>query len=87
MYLNDLENVLIQKGTEVFDTGMLKLYLMLYADNIIFAESSEGLQKGLDIQSKDIIIRHFTRNLAKWIYTQFLLYTVLLLGKLFLTYN
>ena len=49
MYLNDLENVLIQKGTEGFDIGMLKLYLLLYADDIvIFAETSEGLQYGLD---------------------------------------
>ena len=29
---------------------MLKLYLLLYADDIvIFAESSQGLQNGLDI--------------------------------------
>ena len=29
---------------------MRKLYLLLYADDIvIFAESSQGLQKGLDI--------------------------------------
>ena len=29
---------------------MLKLYLLLYADNIvIFVESREGLQEGLDI--------------------------------------
>ena len=49
MYLNDIENVLIQKGTEGFDIGMLKLYLLLYADDIvIFAETSEGLQYGLD---------------------------------------
>ena len=50
MYLNDLENDLIQKGADGIDIGMLKLYLLLYADDIvIFAESSQGLQKGLDI--------------------------------------
>ena len=50
MYSNDLENDLMQKGAEGFDIGMLKLYLLLYADDIgVFAESSEGLQKGLDI--------------------------------------
>ena len=39
----------IQKGTESFDIGMLKLYILLYADDIvIFAETSEGLQYGLD---------------------------------------
>ena len=43
MYLNDLENDLIQKGADGIDIGMLKLYLLLYADNIvIFAESSQG---------------------------------------------
>ena len=50
MYLNDLDNDLIQKGADDVDIGMLKLYLLLYADDIvIFAESSQGLQKGLDI--------------------------------------
>ena len=43
MYLNDLENDLMQKGAEGFDIGMLKLYLLLYVDDIVvFAESSEG---------------------------------------------
>ena len=50
MYLNDLGNDLIQKGADGIDIGMLKLYLLLCADDIvIFAESSQGLQKGLDI--------------------------------------
>ena len=50
MYLNDLDNDLIQKGADDVDIGMLKLYLLLYADDIvIFAEGSQGLQKGLDI--------------------------------------
>ena len=32
---------------EGLDIGMLKLYLLLYADGIaIFSESSQGLQKG-----------------------------------------
>ena len=35
MYLNDLENELIQKGAGGFDIGMLKLYLLLYADDIV----------------------------------------------------
>ena len=52
MYINDLENELIQKGAEGIDIGMLKLYLLLYADDIvIFSNTSEGLQKGLDILS------------------------------------
>ena len=50
IYLNDLENELILQGTDGFDFGMLKLYLLLYADDIvIFSETMDGLQKGLDI--------------------------------------
>ena len=41
---------MIQKCAEGIDIGMLKLYLLLYADDIvIFSNTSEGLQKGLDI--------------------------------------
>ena len=41
---------MIQKGAEGIDIGMLKLYLGLYADDIvIFSNTSEGLQRGLDI--------------------------------------
>ena len=41
-----------KKGAEGIDIGMLKLYLLLYADDIvIFSNTSEGLQKGLDILS------------------------------------
>ena len=50
MYLNDLENEFIQKGVEGVDIGMLKLFLLLYADDIvIFSNTMEGLQRGLDV--------------------------------------
>ena len=50
MHANDLKNVLIPIGAEGVDIGMLKSYILLFEDDIvIFAESSEGLQKGLDI--------------------------------------
>ena len=50
MYLNDLEDEFELKGVEGIDIGMLKLYLLLYADDIvIFSNSKEGLQKGLDV--------------------------------------
>ena len=40
----------MQNGIDGIDIGMLKLYLLLYANNIvIFSMSSEGLQKGLDV--------------------------------------
>ena len=52
MYLNDLEKEFIEKGVDGLDIGMLKLYLLLYADDIvIFSASSEGLQYGLDVLS------------------------------------
>lgn len=50
MYLNDLEEVYIQKGCDGIDIGLIKLFLLLYADDIIlFAASAEELQMSLDI--------------------------------------
>ena len=50
MYLNDLEDVYIQKGYDGIDIGLIKLFLLLYADDIIlFAASAEELQMSLDI--------------------------------------
>ena len=52
MYINDLENELMQNGVDGIDLGMLKLYLLLYADDIvIFSNTSDGLQRGLDVLS------------------------------------
>ena len=66
MYLNDLENELIQKGVEGFDIGMLKLYLLLYADDIvIFSNTSEGLQNGLDNLSEYCSKWKLTVNIDK----------------------
>ena len=36
MYLNDLEEELITNGVNGIDIGMLKLFLLLYADDIVF---------------------------------------------------
>ena len=53
MYINDLESELMQNGVDGIDIGMLKLYLLLYADDIvIFSSTSDGLQKGLDVLSE-----------------------------------
>ena len=50
MYLNDIEQEFITKGADGVDTGLLKLFLLLYADDIvIFSENAVGLQNGLDI--------------------------------------
>ena len=51
MYVNDLEKKkLDDKGVNGIDIGMVKLLLLLYADDIVlFAKTVEELQKSLDI--------------------------------------
>jgi len=50
MYLNDIEEYFMTNGFEGVDIGMLKLFLLLYADDIVlFSESEQGLQYGLDL--------------------------------------
>lgn len=50
MYINDLEETLMLKGHNGVDMYMLKLYLLLYADDIvIMSETAEDLQNALDI--------------------------------------
>ena len=50
MYLNDIEREYILKGAEGVDIGMLKLFLLLYADDIIlFANDKENLQLSRNI--------------------------------------
>ncbi|XP_053395382.1 uncharacterized protein LOC123523921 isoform X1 [Mercenaria mercenaria] len=50
IYLNDIEEHFMIHGFNGIDTGMLKMFLLLYADDIhvvIMAESEEELRKGL----------------------------------------
>ena len=49
LYFNDLEQELITRDAEGVGTGLLKLFLLLYADDIIFFKSASGLQNGLNI--------------------------------------
>ena len=50
MYVYDLEETLVVQDFKGIEISMLKLFLLLYADDtIIFSESAEGLQKGLDV--------------------------------------
>ena len=50
MFLNDIEEHLILNGFNGIDMYMTKLFLLLYADDIvIFADNAEELQKGLDV--------------------------------------
>ena len=48
--LNDLEEEFITYGIEGIDTGLIKLFILLYADDIvIFSSDAEGLQNGLNL--------------------------------------
>ena len=50
MYLNDVEETFLLNGYQGINMGMLKLCLLLYADDIvIFSETDMGLQHGLDL--------------------------------------
>lgn len=50
MYLNDLEEELITNGIRGIDTGVLNIYLLLYADDIIlFGKTPEDLQNALNV--------------------------------------
>ena len=50
MFVNDLESELIEKGVEGLDLNFIKLFLLMYADDIvIFSETEVGLQNGLDV--------------------------------------
>ena len=43
MYVNDLEGILVSNDFKGIEIGMLKLFLLLYADDIIiFSESADG---------------------------------------------
>ena len=44
MYLNDIGDEFNLQGSEGIDVGSIKLFLLLYADDMtIFAETAEGL--------------------------------------------
>ena len=50
MYINDSEETFVLQDFKGIEIGMLKLFLLLYADDIvILSESEAGLQQGLDI--------------------------------------
>ena len=66
MYLNDLENEFSMKGASGIDLDMLKIFLLMYADDIvILAESAEGLQKGLNILQEYCLKWKLTVNTLK----------------------
>jgi len=49
MFLNDIEDVLMNKGLSGIDVNFFQILLILYADDIVvFAESKDELQRSLD---------------------------------------
>ena len=66
IYLNDLEEEIHLKGANGIDIGMMKLYLLLYADDIVlFANSPTELQQLLDILQNYCTRYRLTVNTAK----------------------
>ena len=50
MFVNDIENIFVVNGVEGIDVNMFKMFLILYADDIvIFANSSDELQTSLNL--------------------------------------
>ena len=48
--VNDLEGILVSNEFKGIEIGILQLFLLLYGDDIIiFSESPDGLQRGVDI--------------------------------------
>ena len=57
IYLNDLEAEMEIKGLEGIDIGMLKLFILLYADDIVlFGNSAAELQDAI------VILEEYCRN-------------------------
>lgn len=52
MYINDLEETMVNRGVRGLSIDTLKLFVLFYADDaVIFSDSRTGLQEGLDVLS------------------------------------
>lgn len=66
IYINDIEAELINKDVSGVDIGFVKLFLLLYADDItLFSDTPEGLQEGFDALSSYCDRWKLKVNLAK----------------------
>ena len=66
MYVNDLEQELDNNGINGIDVGMVKILLLLYADDIVlFGKTPDELQKSLDILEAYCDRWNLTVNIAK----------------------
>lgn len=53
LFLNDLEDLFVSAGIDGIDINMFKIFMLLYADDIvIFSNSSEELQEGLNLMAE-----------------------------------
>ena len=52
-FLNDTEEQFIMSGTEGLDVNLFKVFMLLYADDIVnFSNTAEELQSSLDLLSQ-----------------------------------
>ena len=66
IYLNDLEEEITSNGANGVDIGMMKLFLLLYADDIVlFANTPDELQHLLDILKDYCARNRLTVNTSK----------------------
>ena len=66
LYLNDIEEQFLNSGLEGIDINMFKMFMRLYADDIvIFANSAEELKQSLDLLLNYCNIWKLTVNVAK----------------------
>ena len=66
LYLNDIEEQFLNSGLQVIDVDMFKMFMLLYADDIvIFANSPDELQRCLDLLSNYCNIWKLTVNVSK----------------------
>ena len=66
LFLNDIEVTFIQNGLEGLDIDTFKLFMLLYADDIvIFANSAEQLQESLNMLSDYCRRWKLTVNVSK----------------------
>ena len=67
LFLNDIEEHFVQSGIEGLDIEMVKVFMLLYADDIIviFGNSANQLQEGLNLLSEYCQKWKLTVNAAK----------------------